>query len=152
MPIIGTPRNYFKKFKFIVEIGGVSFAGFQKAGPLEAEVAVVEQHEGGVIIPDKSPGRVKVSNITLERGATTDFDLFNWFQQVANIAANGGLVTPQYKRTFDLVQQERDNTTLRRWRARGAWPIKFKAGDWDNSSDENVVEMVELAIDWFDPV
>ncbi len=54
------------------------------------------------------------------------------------------------KRNIDIVQQERDGTTLRRWSLSRAWPVKFVAGDWDNESDENVIESVTLTFDFFE--
>ena len=38
----------------------------------------------------------------------------------------------------------------RRWTLYGAWPTKFVAGEWDNSSDENVIESVTLTYDYFE--
>ncbi|MBC7172782.1 MAG: phage tail protein, partial [Polyangiaceae bacterium] len=32
------------------------------------------------------------------------------------------------------------------------WPIKFVAGEWDNESDENVIEQVTLTYDFFELV
>jgi phage tail sheath protein FI len=46
--------------------------------------------------------------------------------------------------------QDRDGTTLRRWSLARAWPTKFVAGEWDNESDENVIEQVTLAYDFFE--
>lgn len=152
MPVVGKPRKYFKKFKFLVEIDNVAVAGFQKAGPLEAEVAVVEQNEGGTLLPEKEPGRGKFSDITLARGATDDLDMWRWFKEVLDAAANAGLSTPNYKRNLDIVQQDRDGTTLRRWRVYEAFPTKFKAGEWDNDADENVIEETVLAIRYFEPI
>ena len=149
MPVLGTPRSFHKRFKFVVEIDGFTSAGFQKASELSVEVANVEYHEGGALIPFKSPGRVKFSDVTLERGATKDQDLFDWFSEVADAAANAGLVEPAYKRTASIVQQDRDGSTLRRWNLFGAWPVKFVAGAWDNESDENVIETVTLTYDFF---
>lgn len=148
--MFGIQRSFFKKFKFIVEIDSFAYAGFQKCSELEAEIAIIEQWEGGSLTAQKSPGRVKFNNMTLERGATTDLDMFNWFKQVVDAIANAGLKDNEYKRNFDVVQQDRDGSELRRWAVSGAWPCKFKAGDWDNNSDENVIESVELAIDGFD--
>lgn len=150
--VVGSARSFYKKFKFIIEIDGVAYAGFQKCSALEAEVAVVEQNEGGSLIPDKSPGRVKFSDLTLDRGATDDLDLFNWFKEVVNASANSGLTDPNYKRNLDIVQQDRDGTTLRRWRITRAWPTKFSAGEWDNDADENVMESISLAYDYYDVV
>lgn len=151
MAIIGRPRSYYKKFLFTVEVAGVGSAKFQKAGPLEAEAAVIEQWEGGAITAEKSPGRVKVSDVVCDRGATKDLDLWNWFKQVANMAAGTGEVDDLYKRTVDIVQKDRDGTELRRWTMHDAWPSKFVAGDWDNGADGNVIESITIVQKYFDP-
>jgi phage tail-like protein len=150
MAVIGTPRSFHKKFKFVVEIDGVAYAGFQKCSELSVEVAKIEHYEGGSLIADKSPGRLTFSDVTLDRGATQDRDLFDWLQDVAIVSSGLGLVDPYYKRNLDIVQQDRDGTTLRRWSLARAWPTKFVAGDWDNGSDENLVESVTLTFDFFE--
>lgn len=150
MAVIGNPRTFHKKFKFIVEIDGVAHAGFQKCSELSVEAANVQYYEGGSLIPNKSPGRLTFADVTLERGATTDHDLHDWFAQVADAAANVGLNEPEFKRNLDIVQQDRDGSTLRRWSLSGAWPVKFVAGEWDNEADENVIESVTLTFDFFE--
>lgn len=149
---IGTPRTFHKKFKFVVEIDNIGFAGFQKCSELEAEIAKIEYSEGGTLIPNKDAGRISVSDVTLERGATADGDMWNWFKQVGNMVANSGLGNAAFKRTMDIVQNDRDGTELRRWSCTGAWPNKFVAGDWDNEADENVIEKVTIVIDTFDKI
>ena len=52
--------------------------------------------------------------------------------------------------SFLCPQQDRDGTTLRRWSLSRAWPTKFVAGEWDNESDENVIESVTLTYDFFE--
>jgi len=79
MAIVGSPRSFHKKFKYIVEIDSVGSSGFQKCSELSVEVAKVEYYEGGSLIPNKSPGRLTFADVTLERGATSDEDLFDWF-------------------------------------------------------------------------
>lgn len=150
MGIIGQPRSYYKQFAFSVEIPGVQFTGFQKCGEISGEVAVVEQWEGGALAADKSPGRYKTADVTLERGATKDRDLWKWFKLIANIAANSGTVDPKYKKTLDIVQRDRDGTELCRWTLYEAWPNKFVAGQWDNTADSNVMESVTLTYKYFD--
>lgn len=53
--------------------------------------------------------------MTLEGGATEDRDLFDWFQDVAITSSGLGLTDVNYKRNLDVVQQDRDGVTLRRW-------------------------------------
>ncbi|MFI5300363.1 MAG: phage tail protein [Polyangiales bacterium] len=150
MTIIGSPRSFHKKFKFLCEVDFLGSAAFAKCSELSAECAVVVYSEGGSLIPNKSPGRLTFADVTLERGASQDHDLFDWFQDVAIAASGLGMVDPFYKRGLDIVQQDRDGTTLRRWSLANAWPTKFVAGDWDNGSDEVVIEQVTLAYDFFD--
>lgn len=154
MAVQGAARLFTDKWKFLVEIDGVVSAGFQKCSELSGSTAVIEHYEGGAIIPDKSPGRGKFDDITLERGAVIgDLDLYDWFSSVLDAVAGIGGATPgDYKRDMDIVQQDRSGLELMRWRVSQAWPNKFKAGDWDNDSDEKVIESVVLSIDYFYPV
>jgi phage tail-like protein len=150
MTIVGNPRSFHKRFKFVIEADGIASAAFQKCSEISVEVAKVEYHEGGSLTPNKSPGRLTFADVTLERGATMDEDLFKWFQDVAVTSSGLGLVDSDYKRNLDIVQQDRDGSTLRRWTLVGAWPVKFVAGEWDNESDENVIESVTLTYDYFE--
>jgi hypothetical protein len=56
------------------------------------------------------------------------------------------------ERNLDIVQQDRDGTTLRCWALSRAGPLKLVAGDWDNEADENVIESVTLSYDFFELV
>jgi phage tail-like protein len=152
MAVTGQPRNWLKRFKFIVEIDGIFSSAFSTCSELSAEIAEIEHSEGGVIAPDKSPGRVTVTDLTLERGATSDIDMYLWFKEVANIAANAGVVSPNHERTLDVVAQRRDGTTVYRWRCYRCWPKKYMAGDWDNNADETLIESVTLSVHHFDRI
>ena len=146
MGITGAPRTFHKKFLFQVEIDGVGWAGFTSCSELAAEVAEVAHYEGGAVIPDKSPGRVTFPDLTLERGATFDVDLFAWFNTVSELVSGIGLPDPTYKRNLSIVQKNRAGVTVRRWNVFGAWPKKFSAGEWDNDSEEVRIETLELCI------
>jgi phage tail-like protein len=148
--VLGYPRSYHKKFKFVIEIDGFAAAGFEKCSELSVEVAKVEHYEGGALIPQKSPGRLSFADVTLQRGATSDLDAYRWMSDVAHLASGLGLVEPHFKRNLDIVQQDRDGRTLQRWTLHGAWPVKFSAGDWDNDADENRIESLTLTYDFFE--
>ena len=159
MAVFGKPRTFDKKFKFVVEIDNIGWAGFQKCSELSAEVAEIKYHEGGTLLAKKDPGRVEVSDVTLSRGATRDQDLWNWFKTVIDQQASGGgnagglgagSADPIFRRNADIVQLDRDGTELRRWSIYQCWPKKFVAGDWDNEADENVIEQVTLSVQSFD--
>ncbi len=148
--VFGNPRVFHAKFKFTVEIDEVVRAAFRTCSELSAEIAKIEQSEGGALTPNKSPGRVTFTDITLERGATDDFDLFTWFRQTVNASANVGQDDPTFKRDVDIVQQSRSGAEVRRWNLVQAWPTKFVAGEWDNEADENTIESITLTYDYFD--
>ena len=148
MPVVGAPRVLEDRFKFIVEIDGVAYAGFNKCSELSAEIDKIEWREGGRLTPHKSPGLVNIADITLERGAVTDdSDLYDWFAEVVNLTANTGAVEDTFRRNFDIVVRDRDDKALKRWRCRNAWPTKFVAGDWDNDASEKTVEMITVTFD-----
>lgn len=148
--IVGVARKYDRKAKFIVEVEGFLGPGrFQKCSEIAAEMGDTEHWEGGAMIPFKGPsGRVTVPDVTLDRGATSNKDLYNWFVQVANMAAETGMVDEEYKRNVAVVQLDLDGNELKRWNLWRAYPKRFKAGDWDNTSDEVVIEQMVLRYDY----
>ena len=155
MSLVGRPRSFRKKFLFDVEIPGIGWTGFQKCSEIKSTTAVVEQWEGGGILSWRvaydSPGRVKVADVTLERGATADLDLWEWYRQVNDGSSGEGLLDDRYKRLVNVVERDRDGAALRRWELHNAWPIEYSAGDRDNTADGNAIESLVLAYDYFDP-
>jgi phage tail-like protein len=151
MAVIGTPRSLHERARFIVEIPGFAYSGFEKCSELKATVALRKHYEGGSVMAHKGPGRFDMENITLERGATTDLQIYTWFSQVAQLSSGTGQIAPHFKRDISIVQQSRSGTAIMRWHVYGCFPIEFVAGEWDNSSDEVVITKLVLAADYFDP-
>ena len=148
--IVGQAREMYLGALFEVEIKGVAHAKFQDCKGLKATVGMSEQWEGGSLSPHKRPSRVTYADVTLQRGATSDMDLYRWFQRVINAASGTGENSPQLD--FDIVQRERDHSEVGRWRIHNAVPKEFSPGDWDAKSDEARIEQVVLAIDSFEVV
>lgn len=144
MAIVGNARTFDRKFAFLVHFGGSS-AGFMKMSALESETADIKHFEGGALIANKQAGRVEFKDVTLERGATRgDYDLLNWYHSVAT-----GAPESSFKRNVLLQQLERDGRVIKSYTLFGAWPKSLVVGDWDNNVDENVVEKLTLAYDYF---
>jgi len=149
MSILGAPKTYHHRYRYIVEIDDFARAAFTKCSALEAEVGKVETWEGGALTAHKEPGRVTYSDVTLERGVTEDQDCYSWFKQVIAAYKDTGLVAPEFYRNLDIVQQDRAGNEVRRWSLEEAWPVKFVAGEWDNEADESVIEMLTLTFRLF---
>ena len=147
--ILGAPIPHQHKYRFVVEIDDFARAEFSKCSALEAEIAKVETWEGGALTAIKEPGRVTFTDVTLERGATSDEDCYRWFKEVVQAYKDAGVVSPNHLRNVDIVQWDRDGTELRRWTLEEAWPTKFVAGEWDNGADETTVEMLTLCFRLF---
>jgi phage tail-like protein len=151
--VIGQPRRFEDKFKFLVEIDGVTSAGFARCSALEVEIEKIEYREGGVLVPYKAPGLGNISDLTLERGAVyNDTDLWDWFKSVVNTRTNTGAAEDLFRRNLDIVVLNRDNTERYRWRCFDTWPMKFTAGDWDADASEHTITSVVLAVQNIDRV
>lgn len=148
--IIGQPRKFHHRYRFVMEIQGFESSAFRDISGLKANVGLVEHWEGGRLIAYKEAGRITFDNLTCTRGVTIDQDAYAWFKKVARLAADSGNVNPEYKKDCSIVQYDRDGRELRRWSVHQAFPIVFEAGSWDNTTDEAVIETLELAYDYFD--
>jgi len=151
MAVIGDPLTVHHKYLFVVEIEGVESARFQSCTGLEFEIATVAISQGGDLTPEKNPGRVTFSKITLARGATSDLDLHQWGLDGANAATNSGLTGNAPKRDIAIVQLDRDKTELQRFNVFGAFITKYMTGGWDNEADEYRIESAELDFHHFTP-
>jgi phage tail-like protein len=149
---MGTPTNWYKKFSFVIEIDGIARAAFKTCSDLRVNADTVAYREGGRLNPHKSPGLVEFPPITLERGKTNDFDLYNWMKDTFDAAAGTGLVTPDLYRNFDIVQLDRKGDEVERWTVYDAWCKEFGAGDWDNDASETGLEQVVVECDRWERV
>lgn len=142
-------RVYHKKFKFRLEWNGVTLGHFKTCSELSWEADNVEQREGGSATPNKSPGLINYTDVTLERGVADDDDLWVLAQKTHDAASGTGEAEDDLKMSLDIVQLDRSDAEVRRWKLTGAWVKKFVAGEWDNDASENVMESVVLAYDSF---
>ena len=158
MPLlVGTPRLIKQKSRFIVRVEAASgralVAGFATCSELSAETQVSSQRFGGSMLATKTPSLVDVTDITLERGATQNADLWLWFAQtVAPTPVIGGIGLGHVK-WVDIIEQDRDRSTLNKWRLLNAFPSKYAGSlGWDNDSSDYTMESITLTFDLFRPI
>lgn len=149
---MGTPRNWDKRFSFTVEIDGVARAAFKSCSPIKGTAAKVSYKEGGRLHAHKAPGTVEYPDFTLERGATDDYDLYNWFRDTYDAASGTGIVPPDLYRTLDVVQRDRARNELKRFRCFDCYCGDWDSGNWDNDADEVRLESVVIVYDYFEEV
>jgi phage tail-like protein len=127
----------FGAFNFLVEIEGITSAGFSECTGLDSETDVVEYRNGDEeITVRKLPGLKKFSNITLKRGITGNTELFDWRKTVMD----GNI---ERKNVSIILQNELRQEQVR-WNLRDAWPSKFVAPELKASANEVAIETLEL--------
>lgn len=158
MPLlVASPTVLKQKARFVVrveEAPGVALTGrFVRMSELAAEVNESSLRHGGSPIPVKAPALVDFPDVTLERGATQDASLFRWLAQTVAPTPSIGGTGLAYKRDLDIVEQDRDFSTLNRWRLFRGFVKKYTAADgYDNESNDFVLEMVTIGYDFFIPI
>lgn len=128
----------YTKFKFRVEIEGITQAGFSEVSGSDVSLDVTEYREGnhptnGNI---KIPGLVKYGNVTLKYGISDDMSFFNWLSECA-----AGKITRKAVTIVLLDSEGQDKCT---WTLENAWPTKYTAPDFNATASEVAVETVEL--------
>jgi len=130
----------FRNFNFLVEIHGITQAGFTDCSGFSASNDPIEYREGGhVTSPRKLPGMTKYSNITLKWGLTDSRELYDWFRDVVN-----GKID---RRNGSIIVRDLDGTPKARWDFYDAWPTKFDHPDFSAKSNEVAIETLELVVE-----
>lgn len=134
----GTRTDPYRGYNFLVEIDGITQAGFQEVSGLDASSDPIEYREGND--PNhvrKLPGLNKYSAITLRRGITDSDELWKWYQTVQVGKAerkNGSIVL------LDDAGQEK-----LRWNFVNAWPTKWTGPSFNSTSNAVAVEALDIA-------
>ena len=132
-----------QKFMFRVTIPGLPAGiGFQKVGGLTREVGVVEYLEGLYEHTHKLPGREKVGEVTLERGAYATKELEDLYKKILN-------VDTATRSTVVIEILNRFGETKRTFTLEDAWCSKWEGSDLDATSDDVAIEKMTLQFERF---
>ena len=137
MPV-GTRKDPFRSFHFLVEIDGITRAGFRECSGLDSSQDAIEYREGsdGPTMR-KLPGLVKFSNITLNRGLTDDAQLWEWRKK-----AMDGKVE---RKNGSIVLLDESGAEALRWNFVNGWPSKWTGPSLNASGNEVAIESLEIA-------
>ena len=130
----------YRNFNFLVELDGITQAGFSDCSGFGASTDPIEYREGGENkTPRKLPGLTKFSNITLKWGLTDSRELYDWYRDVVNgkiQRKNGSIIV------LDLEGNEKV-----RWNFSNAWPTKWDGPDFTAKGNDIAIDMLELAVE-----
>ena len=132
------PTDPYANFNFLLEIGGITRAGFNECTGLNAESNIIEYREGNEgLTMRKLPGLEKYGNITLKHGVSEDSELFEWHKTVFD-----GDIRREQSMSIVLLDERRQEA--KRWNLREAWPSKWMGPDLKAGANEIAFESIEL--------
>jgi phage tail-like protein len=131
---------------FLVQIPGMVDLKFEKCSEIKGTIAQIKRTMGGEVRPRKWPGNVEYADVTLEKAATSDPRLRQWFQQCKDAIANRGLNSPEYFKEVSVVRFAPDKVTiLKRTILHNAFPVEFDEGGHDSENKNPSIEKLVLA-------
>jgi phage tail-like protein len=122
---------------FLVEIDGVTVAGFSEVSGLSVEISPVEYRNGSEdTTVRKIPGLAKYANITLKRGVVGDLTLWQWLNAVRHgeVQRRDGVIV--------LLDARRE--PVLRIRFRRGWVCKWEGPTLNAQSNEVAMESIEI--------
>lgn len=127
----------YRNFSFLVEIDGITQAGFSDCSGFGSSTDPIEYREGGENkTVRKLPGLTKHTNLTLKWGLTDSTELYNWYRDVVNgkiQRKNGSIIV------LDLEGQEKV-----RWNFFNGWPTKWDGPDFTAKGNDVAIETLEI--------
>jgi phage tail-like protein len=136
----GDRNDPWATHNFIIEIDGVTKAGFSECSGLTNETDAIEYRNGNQITHvTKIPGLTKYGNITLKRGFTTDKKLWEWRKKVVDGK------TERATGTITLLDEARQPAM--RWNFREAWPRKLDGPAFNAKTNDVAIETLEIVVE-----
>ncbi len=133
-------KDPLKAYRYLVEIDGITQAGFSEVTIPDSSQDPIEYREGTDLpTVSKIPGLVKYSNVVLKWGSTDSVELFNWRKLVED-----GNMEEARKNMAIIILNETGEATAR-WEFREAWATKYDAPDLKGSGNEIAIETLEIA-------
>jgi len=134
----GDRRDPFQAFRFLIEIDGITRAGFRECSGLDSSQDPVEYREGNEsLTARKLPGLNKYSNISLKRGITDDKQLWEWRKK----AIDGKIE----RKNGSIVLQDDAGEEKVRWNFIAAWPTKWTGPTFNATANDVAIETLDLA-------
>ncbi len=130
----------YAQFNFLVEIDGVTVAGFTEVSGLTAESEVIEYRTGAdEPTVRKLPGLLSYGNITLQVGYTDNTDLWEWRKTTLDGA------TQRRDGSIILLNESREEAL--RWNFANGWISKYDGPSLNSTTNEAAIETVEITIE-----
>lgn len=139
-----------RNFRFRVSFGSKNnvVMGFRRVSGIKQDIEVIEYREGGQdAIPRKLPGNLRMDPLTLETGAAATRELWEWFEQVFNIADGKGQEEFRSLAYIGIYQPHsyvNDESAIRTFEVIESWPSSISLADLDAGANDVLIESIVL--------
>jgi len=132
-------KDPYRNCNFLVEIDGITQAGFSDCSGLGSSTDPIEYREGGDnTTMRKLPGLTKYTNISLKWGLSDSRELYDWYRKVVTGKTE--------RRNGSIVVLDADGLTeVVRWNFFNGWPTKLEAPTLSAKGNEVAIETLEIA-------
>lgn len=138
MPV-GERKDPYRGYNFLVEIDGITRAGFRECSGLDSTQDPIEYREGNEgLTARKLPGLNKYSNISLKWGITDDAELWDWRQQVMDGNIDGA------RKNGSIVLMDDTGEEKVRWNFREGWPTKWTGPSLNATGSDIGIESLDI--------
>jgi phage tail-like protein len=134
---MATREDPYRSFNFLVEIDGITQAGFQECSGLDSQTASIDFRLGDdPRHVRKLTGLNTFSAISLKRGVTDSDELWRWRLTVVD-------GKPE-RRNGSIVLLDDKGAEKVRWNFSNAWPSKWTGPSFNSTGNSIAVESLEI--------
>lgn len=139
MPRAERCRDPYAAYRFRLEVGGLTVAGFSECSGLPAESGAIGYREGdeNPIVP-RLPGMKHSATVTLKRGFTESTELLEWLNTV------DGQSEP---RSGSIVLRNEAGEEIMRWNFHEGSPSKWGGPRRKATDNEVAIETLEITVE-----
>ena len=127
----------YSAFNFIVDIDGITVAGFSECSGLITESDHIEYRTGNMnITVSKLPGLLKYNNIVLKHGLTASIELWQWRLKTINGQTD--------RRSGSITLLDEGRKRALEWKFTAGWPCKWEGPTLNAKNNEVAIETLEI--------
>jgi phage tail-like protein len=137
MPETGARTDPYSAFNFLVEIDGVTVAGFSECSGLTSETDAIEYRNGDTdTVLTQLSGLQKFEPIVLKRGFTDNRDLWEWRKTVIDGR------TERHTGVITLLNEAREPAL--RFNFREGWPSRWEGPTFNAKTNEVAINTLQI--------
>ena len=128
----------YRAYNFLVEIDGITRAGFRECSGLDSASDPIEYREGNEArTARKLSGLMKFSNISLKWGISDDVELWEWHKTVADADIE--------RKNGSIVLMDESGEEQARWNFVNGWATKWTGASFNVTGNEIAIDTLDIA-------